>query len=384
VLARESCRHLWEERRQLWFASEALNGSLFECFADWRVGRDLRPHVFATADRALDAKTVLRETACVMNRMNGFLSLWRQNDNCFLSFFRDRKRQQLIWTQEVTQEVVKRDENALQLDCHCIEFSGDDVIDDWIQDMNENRFDAKRSLARIRRSDWSHVDRFHRSHAHHNLFHAYADLHVRRGAFARLRATPDSSDVSCVVSSVAVRVVSARLDVKESKDGVLFVKMALFDAKAGKVSQEFRFRDAVCDRTALYNVTPGGDLYLVVRVERCAHKTSLRPQSAHREPFAWSARPLFSADGALISGAISSPLFKMDSNRMSDDYVTQSLNNQNLMRNNTTLGGHLVVNLELDSSPDSTAARAVPSLRPPVAPVDAFRHVLYVFPLSLR
>ncbi|CAG2111011.1 unnamed protein product, partial [Medioppia subpectinata] len=115
------------------------------------------------------------------------------------------------------------------------------------------------------------------------------------------------------------------------------------------------------------------DLYLVTRVE----KSSCHKQQ-HREPLGWSARPLYGADSQLLRGPLSTPLFRLDANRISDEYIQSCLNNHSLMR--TTIGAQLV--LEVDDA--DCAAAAVESLAPDVQPIARFLHALFVFPLSLK
>ncbi|CAG2112733.1 unnamed protein product, partial [Medioppia subpectinata] len=296
------------------------------------------------------------------------------NENCFLSFFRDRKRQQLIWSQEVTSRAVKKDANCIQIDCHCIELGADDVIDDWIEEMNENRFDAKKTLQRIRFPENPELV------SKANIFGAFADLSARKGSFARLR----EPEVKRGAGACAVVVSSARLEVN-AKTETLF----------SKICKRLVSRDARREELVSQTAAPGAagmerapalsrfrlqvddgnrnDLYLVTRVE----KSSCHKQQ-HREPLGWSARPLYGGDGQLLRGPLSTPLFRLDANRISDEYIQSCLNNHSLMR--TTIGAQLV--LEVDDA--DCAAAAVESLQPDVQPIARFLHALFVFPLSLK
>lgn len=279
-----------------------------------------------------------------------------------------------------------------------------------------------------------------------------------------------------------------------------FLRVSLFDAKHGKISEEFRFtissdikglrpsaageqnrgfdQRLLCTahRAAFsvdLNSSAPSDVYLVLRIERTTHRLlhfncspttygsggsgssssgsnlnnnkTLQQSlvSSHCEPYAWSLRPLFQ-DGATPGNPILETssnfgiFFKLDANRLSDDFIFNSLRNlqsstekggsgshHSSSRSQTALNGRLAIDLQpalqasshayntkhtgevqhsygsetltLNSSfflagPGPSGGGAKPlsaileiqSLRLLTLPFNEYFHLLYIYPQSLK
>ncbi|XP_054168658.1 dedicator of cytokinesis protein 9-like [Oppia nitens] len=378
AMARECCRHLSTERRVFRFQSfDEFFGSVFDICSETTIGKGLRTHALEEVDKSEESKEIVRESAVVMNRMNGFLSLWRQSDHCFLSFFRDRKREHLIWTQEVTQE-VRRSQSVLHVDCHAIELPDEETVIKWQNDINGARFDARRSLSRIGLLSWKSIQTFEKQNRLSNLFIAYHDLNKRKGLFSNLKPKPFSTLLSTKTLS-QLMVTCFALEIPNKARGDLFrAKLAIFDS-SGKQSSDFRFRCDVWPQKAVFWTEDVlNDAFIVLRIERQHNCHS----DTHWEPFAWSFRSLNSISNNENSESFG-PLFRSDSSRISDDSVIAFVTSAEKPRTLTTIGGQLTTSFRRITAIDMDAIR-VDRLRPRDCPPEAVNHVLFVSPVSLR
>ena len=147
-LAAAALRHLCQRERRAVFRSKKFFGSVFECCKVPPLPAQ-DDHVFAIDSRA-DEKRLLRESACVVNRLTGHVTLHAHHDACFLAFFRDRKRQQLVYAAEVTTAAVRAGERALRLDDNLLEFGSEEDAEEWLKEIESARFDSRQRADQIR------------------------------------------------------------------------------------------------------------------------------------------------------------------------------------------------------------------------------------------
>ncbi len=99
----------------------------------------------------------------------------------------------------------------------------------------------------------------------------------------------------------------------------------------------------------------------------------------------WSARPVFKTDSKQLDlNSNFSPFYKQDINRLSDEFITTAISNQNLLRNNTITAGKLLINISEFKPDKSSSIHSIQSLELISKPNTQFINLLYVYPQSLK
>ncbi|OTF78327.1 hypothetical protein BLA29_007991, partial [Euroglyphus maynei] len=167
----------------------------------------LRPHVFECDDDDYESsggicgqKMLVREgNASVIDDgdgdfRNGWLTLSRDEHDCFLTFFDTNRRNKILWHIEVNQKVQRLDQpdhnnNGSFRVNHRIIRTDSKFIDDWIKDINSNiveQFEPTLQLQRILNQDTEEIAQklksFHLIN-NINLFAAYNDMNMRKDFF---------------------------------------------------------------------------------------------------------------------------------------------------------------------------------------------------------
>lgn len=439
-------------------------------------------------------------------------------------------------------------------------FTDQSFTDDWIKDINSNigeELDPKKELTRILSGDSKSISERLKSSKllkGINLMAAYStDLLNRRGSYSGVKnsvqrigfrgplpttnyfrfilsirgfeiSSNDRNKMSTITTGALSNMTNGTGGIGSGKFVInivqtqilrflfvashnfgdsYFLRVSLFDAKHGKISEEFRFtvsgdikglrpsaageqnrgfdQRLLCTayRAAFsldLNSSTPSDVYLVLRIERTTHRLlhfncspttygssggssgsssnssgsnlnnnkTLQQSivSSHCEPYAYSFRPLFQ-DGATSVNPIleSSPnfgvFFKLDQNRLSDDFIFNSLRNlqsstekggsgshHSSSRSQTALNGRLEIDLQpavqtsshayntkhtgevqhsygsetltlnsslfLNGPGPSAGAKAISaileiqSLRLLTLPFNEYFHLLYIYPQSLK
>ena len=382
--ARECLRHLSFGRKTVSFKFEKYFGSLFECF---ETKRELKPQIFWFDDNDDDSR-VVRETNCLMNRMTGWLSLTSSHDTCTLSFFRDRKRSQMVWTQEVTQEVEKSGNNSFRIDCHSIELNSEE-IDVWVRDINQTRFDVRRHVTQLNNDLNESLEKFFQKNSL-NLFSTFglnsktfSSLRPKRVQnqgkdvfhfFAKFDVNFSLFQSLLIINNFHIFQKFEILDKNWNKESFVW-RVSLFDSLFGRISSEIKLKEKeeIVFKLDFRDCRPQ-NVYLVVRVEKSNHK----PIVDHVEPFLWSSRPVFRSESRDLDTNGNFCLFYRMSS-LSDDHLTQSLSQPK----GTTFGAKLGVRLSLSSMNDESVTSSH-CLRPLCDPISSFEHFLFVCLQSLR
>ncbi|KAH7636311.1 dedicator of cytokinesis protein 11-like protein [Dermatophagoides farinae] len=379
---------------------------------------------------------------------NGWLTLSRDEHDCFLTFFDTNRRNKILWHIEVNQKVERFSDqdqasnNSFQVNRHIIR-TDSKFIDDWIKDINSNivqEFEPMHQLQRILNHDAEEISQKLKSLDlinNINLFAAYNDMNIRKDFFNKF--TEDFNYLNShnqnvflsndkefnfleinhhhhhqqqqqqqqqrifrfvlMIKSTDIAIPSINNDRSRLNDSY-FYRISLFDCKLGKLSEEFRYvvssdihscrssslaegnrgfdQKLLCTVTkALFQVdlnhSNPNDLYLVLRVERTWHRLQnymccpiINSQNnsqnnnnkvahslmilQHVEPYAWSIRPLFHPDSLNLETNPSFGLFyKMDQNRLSDEFICNILNQvshqSTSTRSQTIISGRLEIEL---------------------------------------
>lgn len=317
-----------------------------------------------------------------------------------------------------------------------------------------------------------------------NVFLVYPDLQQRRGAFVDLMYQTGGK-VEPYKENFGFRFLftcdNFEFNLKTNIEGntcliePFFTSVAVFDAKRGKVTEEFRFdvndelvkdmlpraalerQDSIefeskeytdewinNPKNAVFSLRqPNPDMFLVIRIEKvlsggisttsdCYVKSSehtgtgkvglkmhksarvmcQRMGSQYRMPFAWTAKPLFKSSKLLDTTPDFGPIFRQESNKLSDEDITKYLNDlksNEKLRNVTIIPGKITAKLrELNN--DEVPKNCLTSCHLPVVPFNYqeiepavveiqefltsdprlatpfthFVNLLYVFPKSLK
>lgn len=239
-----------------------------------------------------------------------------------------------------------------------------------------------------------------------NVFLVYPDLQQRRGTFTDLRFLT-SEKVEPYKENFDFRFLftcdTFEFNLKTNIDGntcliePFFTSVAVFDAKRGKITEEFRFdindelvkdmlpratlerQDSIefdskeygdewinNPKRALFTLRqPNPDMFLVIRIEKvlsgsisatsdCYVKSSehggsgklglkmhksaramcQRMGSQYRMPFAWAAKPLFKSSKILDTTPDFGQIFRQESSKLSDEDITKYIND---LKNNEKL-----------------------------------------------
>ncbi|KAH9420409.1 Dedicator of cytokinesis protein 9 [Dermatophagoides pteronyssinus] len=423
----------------------------------------LRPHLFECEDDDNESigsgitgqKMLIREgNASVIDEngdgsdfRNGWLTLSRDQNDCFLTFFDTSRRNKILWHLEINQKVQRllstddQDhqsfDNSFRINHHIIRTDWK-FIDDWIKDINSNivaEFEPYEQLERILNPNCCQkigekLKSFHLIN-NINLFAAYNDMNMRKDFFNKFiedfnylnfhtqNVDSLSTDKVHELNSATANIFSFVLIIKSTDIAIssnnntdrssrlnesYFYRIALFDCKLGKLSEEFRYvvstdihslrsssmadgnrgfdQKLMCTVTkALFHVdlsqSNPNDLYLVLRVERTLHPLknyicypivnmnnnhhnnnnnkiahNLIMIKQHIEPYAWSIRPLFHTDTLNLETNSNFGLFyKMDQNRLSDEFILNLLNHHHHQstssstRSQTIIQGRLEIEL---------------------------------------
>ncbi len=264
---------------------------------------DLKPHIFECDET--DSQTItIREGNCFVNGVKGWLTITKTfNENCFLSFFNDNKKDKLFWTQEVNERIVKENDKSFKFDDYLIEVN---ETNQWVNDLNNNLikvFDAKQELNRILNVTQNDIRKFENENKI-NLFSTYSELNARKGVFWRLKEVQNydlnyEKNVFKFVLSVEKLELNLHSNDKNKPIESYFAKISLFDTKSGKISEEFRFdfissssgrqsRDSsrgFDELSSVSNATKAvfsidltqnqrQDLFLVLRIEKSSHRVT--------------------------------------------------------------------------------------------------------------
>ncbi|RWS10848.1 Dedicator of cytokinesis protein 9-like protein, partial [Dinothrombium tinctorium] len=312
-----------------------------------------------------------------------------------------------------------------------------------------------------------------------NVFSVFPDLQSRRGLFITLKHVLDPK-VSPFKEDFGFRFSfscdSIEFNLKTTIDGntchvePFFTSIAIYDAKKGKITEEFRFDindklvkhmlpqnvvngEAVNEKeytnewimdpkTAIFSVhSPNTDMFLVLRIEKVLsggisstsdaylkssengigkvgikmHKsakvTCQRMGTQYRMPFAWAAKQIFKTNHILDTSSDFGPIYRHDSNKLSDDDLIKHLNDLKTLeklRNVTVIPGKVIVTIKkvtdnklLSSAVTSSHLAIVPFDKPSqpacievqefllneprlVYPFTTFVNLLYVFPKCLK
>lgn len=382
-------------------------------------GFSLRPHIFECDEEEYDSgvygpKMLIREgSASVIDDgdgdfINGWLTLSRDEHNCFLTFYNSSKRDKILWHVEVNQRVEKYEkENCFKVIKYVI-YTDANYIDYWVNDINSNilaEFCPKSELYRIMIEDNEIISKHLKSYElinNINLFAAYNDLNHRKGNHSRLRddificnsrQPPKQTNVNIFKFILSIKSSDVPHNDRNHANDTYFFRISLFDTKHGKISEEFRHvtypdirslrtstpaeqnRDydqrLLCNASkALFtvdlNYSQSNDLYLVLRVERTSHRLShfnclpINYSSStnnnnkvlntgivaqHVDPYAWSIRPLFHPDSLILEATRNFGLFyKMDQSKLSDEFIS-NIYSQCPSRSHTSITGKLDIEI---------------------------------------
>ncbi|XP_053212852.1 dedicator of cytokinesis protein 9-like isoform X2 [Panonychus citri] len=245
-----------------------------------------------------------------------------------------------------------------------------------------------------------------------NVFMVYPDLQSRRGSFIELKYRPNKK-VEPYREQFGFRFIftcdTFDFNLKTTIEGntchiePFFTSVAVFDAKRGKITEEFRFdvnndlvkemlpkgklerqdsmdmEDAreftddwiVDPKSAIFSIhSPSTDMFLVLRVEKVLtgsisstsdgyikstengagklgvkmHKTAKatcqRMGTQYRMPFAWAAKPLFKSTKCLDTSSDFGSIYRQENNRLSDEDLIKHLNE---LKNNEKLRNVTVI-----------------------------------------
>jgi hypothetical protein len=277
-------------------------GSVFELKSGTNF--DLKPHIFE-CDESDSQIIIIREGNGFVNGVKGWLIITKTfNENCFLSFFDDKKKDKLFWTQEVNERLVQeKNDKSFKFDNYLIEVN---ETNEWVNDLNNNLikvFDAKQELNRILNVTQNDFKKFQNENKI-NLFSTYSELNARKGIFWRLKEVQNydlnyEKNVLKFVLSVEKLELNLHSNDKNKAIESYFAKISLFDTKCGKISEEFRF-DFISDSSgrqsrdssrsfdelsSVSNATKAvfsidltqnqrQDLFLVLRIEKSSHRVT--------------------------------------------------------------------------------------------------------------
>lgn len=388
----------------------------------------LRPHVFECDEDEYESgicgqKMLIREgNAAVIDGegcdfVNGWLTLSRDEHNCFLTFCNSFQRSKILWHIEVNQKVFKlgNGESCFQVNKHIIR-TDHNFIDDWIKDINSHimtEFTPEEEIERIINNEYN-VEISEKLKSYElinniNLFAAYNDLNLRKDFFNKFHDDINylsSDDMMKSKNFIQNRLFKFLITIKSTdiacsdrnKTNLIdsyFYRISLFDCKYGKISEEFRYvvspdipslrtsknaENRGFDQKILSTITRAlfmvdlnqcnpNDLYLVLRVERTTHRLTnyicypnITANASsnnnnkvnnpsiilhHVEPYAWSIRPLFHTDSLnLETRSNFGPFYKMDQNRLSDEFICNMLNQPTTTSNRSTvISGRLEIEL---------------------------------------
>lgn len=355
--SRECIQHYIDQKHLIYYKSlRKYFGSVFDTFStkistetclskNFLCGITSRPHVFECDEEDFDSgvygpKMLIREgSASVIDDGDGdfntgWLTLSRDEYNCFLTFYSSSKRDKIYWHIEVNQKVTKYEtECCFKVTKHLI-YTDQNYIDDWIKDVNSNilmEFNPKEELNRILTDDNETISIHLKSNElinNINLFDAFCDLNNRKGNFSKLNdnificnnnsnknlshqtstistnqtaaATAGTKKSNIFQFLLSIRNTDLQYDRNRMNDSYFF-RISLFDVKHGKLSEEFRYvlspdirtlrtstmaeqnrcydQRLLCSTSrSLFTVdlsySNTNDLYLVLRVERTSHRLS--------------------------------------------------------------------------------------------------------------
>ncbi|XP_074596119.1 dedicator of cytokinesis protein Ziz [Brevipalpus obovatus] len=274
-----------------------------------------------------------------------------------------------------------------------------------------------------------------------NVFLVYPDLQQRRGSFTELRHLAPSK-IEPYKEDFGFRFLftcdTFEFNLKTTIEGAtrhiepFFTSVAIFDAKRGKITEEFRFdvndklvkemlprphlerQDSmefegkeypddwiINPKSAIFSLHQlNTDMFLVIRIEKVLsgsisttsdgyikssesgngkaglklHKSARaacqRMGAQYRMPFAWAAKPLFKASRVLDTSPDFGPIFRQESNRLSDEDMTKYLNdlkNNEKLRNVTVIPGRITAKIR-ELNDDKVPQNSVTSCHLPVSP----------------
>ncbi|XP_015793400.1 dedicator of cytokinesis protein 9-like [Tetranychus urticae] len=245
-----------------------------------------------------------------------------------------------------------------------------------------------------------------------NVFLVYPDLQSRRGSFIELKYRPNKK-VEPYREQFGFRFMftcdTFEFNLKTTIDGntchiePFFTSVAVFDAKRGKITEEFRFDvndilvkemlpkpklerhdsmdmedareftdDWVIDpKSAIFSIhSPSPDMYLVLRIEKVltgsisstsdgyikssengigklgvkmhksARATCQRMGTQYRMPFGWAVKPLFKSTKCLDTSSDFGLIYRQENNKLSDEDLIKHLNE---LKNNEKLRNVTVI-----------------------------------------
>lgn len=271
-----------------------------------------------------------------------------------------------------------------------------------------------------------------------NLFSVYPDLLTRKGTFIKLKEE-DLNNNDCFDLNKDIQFLFKCNQVDfglKLEDGTplepYFTNACIFDAKNGKITEEFRFdlnnekaRELITwtnenkynNPSAIFKVeSPSNDLYLVLRVEKILQasptnsyikakeegnnnkiagklfkhlKENCARLSMFRQPFVWTAKPIFSLNSnRLDTNKNFSSFYKQDSNRITDEDIAKQLlsTGNEKFKSSTIVPGKVMVDIkEVESLNEvETEAIQIQSLNLIPTPNTEFVNFLYVYPKSLK
>jgi hypothetical protein len=263
---------------------------------------DLKPHIFE-CDEIDSQIIIIREGHGCVNGVKGWLTITKTfNENCFISFFDDKKKEKLIWTQEVNERLVKEtNDKSFKFDNYLIEVN---QTNEWVNDLNNNLikvFDAEQELNRILNVTQNDFRKFQNENQI-NLFSTYSELNARKGIFSHLKEIQNydlNYERNILKFVLSVDKLELQSNDKNKAIESYFAKICLFDTKCGKISEEFRF-DFISDSSgrqsrdsnrsfdemsSVSNATKAvfsidltqnqrQDLFLVLRIEKSSHRVT--------------------------------------------------------------------------------------------------------------